>query len=751
MAAASRLRKSGHPRAALSALASHLSSTNTSVLNEHLYATIAVSNLRTPCPALENLAHLRAFISSSPATPNARTLTALLSSLRTDDSASAAPLLKAALSVVDTFPAHPDPYALGHIFALCASASDADTASIVADAHGGIEGLEPVAATALVAAYARIGDVQRAGDAFDKLVERGVGVNERTYAAIISAFARNGLHGHVVRCTDMALSADGVRLNGFVFSGALSSCARVGDAHNGRRFYEELLKAGVKPTPEAVGCLLDAGVKGLDVQLGMDVLFKYMRAGGLGATRDQVSKVIAMCGRAGAGGGGGKEHIMTLLNSMASKLGVIPDLGTYNVVIAALGRTKNMTTARYLVEVLMPKAGIQPNVLTYNALIQACGVVGNVYASFDLLHRMREIVVWPNQITFNTVLDQAVREQELELVKLVLREINLTEGIDIDSKIVMSLLQLYRSQRNSAAAIDVVRRVKQRDAATLDASVFDALIKICFDCGAEAYGAGVVGMLLITNRATVVTFNTLVSYFGLKQKDPVRASAIFGRMKLRGIAPTTVTYTTLIAACAKYGRLESAFRFLAEMQDVGLGACDTFAWTAIIDGCGKSGQWSRALEILSYMRKGGREGGAGLALYGLVPAPSAATYNAAIYAAGVGGGGWDATWDVFQLMKADTVVRPDHITFSALASAALDHASDVKRVADVEEVVVGLRAEAEILKGEDEGGKIEAKNRRKSLRRIGAKTKRLQWLAANFEERDSIKDGGNNGDEEEEE
>jgi pentatricopeptide repeat protein len=436
---------------------------------------------------------------------------------------------------------------------------------------------------------------------------------------------------------------------------------------------------------------------------------------------------------------------MRVLETMTSDLGVAPDLGTYNTAISALGRTRNMATARYLVEHRFPLLGLKPNVFTFNALIHACGVVGNAHAAFELMHRMRGAAVMPNQVTFSTLLEQCVRAREPELVAHVLADMERTRGVTLDSKSVSSLLEMFRARRDAPSAIAAVQRaVREGGAAALDTAAFNALVTICLDWGARDHAVGVVGMLLAAGRADAGTFNAVIERSGVREKNPARAAEVFSAMKARGVAPNDVTYSTMIRACAQNGQLERAFRLLAEMQDVGLGASDTYAWTAVIDGCGRSGQGSRAVEILDYMRGGGGAASSsapGLALHGLVPAPNTATYNAALYAAGVGGGGWPAAWRVYELMRADSGAQPDHITYSSLASALLDNRQVVCDVAQVEAVAAGLREAAARVQREKPASKGATRSKAQTLKRIAAKVSRVDWLAETLRRGSGADDG----------
>jgi pentatricopeptide repeat domain-containing protein 1 len=726
---ASRLRKAGDVAGAEHALAPHDPSTSTYVelLNESIYVRQALAHA-SGRRSLDVFDDVVRFARASRALPNSRTYNALLFALRTDDPVLAPVALKRAIDLYRQMRAsgiEPDEYTLSLLVQHAAAAGDVDATVMLRDEM--LDSLNVISGTALVAAFAKCGDAARAQETFDQLVESGVQVNERTFAAVISAFYRAGLHGKVISCMDRALASADVRPNVYVFSGALTSCARTGDTANARRYFETMLQLGVRITEQTLNCVLDAAVRGGDLALAQEVLYDWMHNRRVTPARDQVNKVIALCGRVGVQGRGGEHAVLDMLSNMTTKLGVKPDLGTYNVAVSALARTKNMITARRLVEQDMPAAGLKPNVLTYNSLIHACGVVGKVHTSFELLHHMRlDPECQPNQVTYNTILEQCTQANEPWLVSNLLEEMDKTRGIIVGVSAVTSLLQMYRSERDAASAVQLYRKfVRAPGAPRIDNIMYNSVLSIALEHGLESDGIGIAGKLFVDRRADAGTYNSLIFYVGQKKRDAEWASRLLEHMKIRGIAPDDVTYATLIRVYAINGKLEGAFRILGEMQDVGLGCTDSFAWTTLISACGRAGQWQRALEVLEYMRSGGR--GEGRTPRGLIPLPTTSSYNAAIYAAGMVEDGWDAALRVFHWLESDPSVAADSVTYSAMASSILKHMTTVTEWDVVEEVTSGLEYCAEAIRDEIEGGNHDPSLKR-SLKRMTSKRKRLSWL-----------------------
>lgn len=707
----------------------------TPILNEYLALRTAEMRARhPPAPPTAILDELLQIVRQSSAQPSTRTFNGLLAALRTDEKAMASICVARADKLVDQMRASgtmSDSFTLSMLFQMAGNATDLEALDKFSKLPG--TSLDVVSGTALIAAYAKCGSVENAERVFGLLLNSGVKVNERTYTTIISAYQRAGMHTKTLNTLDAALRSSDVRLSVFLFSSALRSCARQADAPNARKYFMKMEEAGVQPTSDSFNAVLDAAVRGADLSLALDVLFNWMRKRNHFPERDQVNSVIALAGRVGLSGGGGKKVVLRIMKKMATELKVDPDLGTFNAVIAALGRSKDMVTAQFVMDFEMRLFKVTPNVTTYNALINACAEVSRPYVAFEQLHEMKRAHgLMPNQISYNSVLHQCAKAKEVKLVDAVLRAMEAHPGIRLDSVSVTILLQMYRSLRDLNGALAIFRRAvaAQNTRKALDVAAYNALIRMCFEDGKRDIAVGLVGTLFVNRRANPTTYNVLIEHAGAKEQNPERALFLFQDMKDRALAPSHVTYATIIKVCAHNGRLDRAFRLLAEMQDVGLGSRDTYAWTDLIDACGRAGQSQRAVELFDFMRTGGREGrcSGGVGDRRLIPEPNVAAYNAAIYAGGLRGGTPKQAVRIYNQMQDDRNVQPDVITYSALASVLLNRklkVTDLPEREFIEHVAENLLA---LIKGRSQDPSESPHLVGKDLKRLRDKHTRLRWV-----------------------
>ncbi|KAK7271228.1 hypothetical protein RJT34_26955 [Clitoria ternatea] len=114
-------------------------------------------------------------------------------------------------------------------------------------------GKNPFLMNALVNMYARCGNLVRAREVFESMVDKSV----VSWTAIIGGY---GIHGHgevAVELFDQMVNS-GVRPDEPVFVTVLSACSHAGLTDKGLKYFEEMeMKYGLQPGPEHYSCMVD--------------------------------------------------------------------------------------------------------------------------------------------------------------------------------------------------------------------------------------------------------------------------------------------------------------------------------------------------------------------------------------------------------------------------------------------------------------------------------------------------------------
>ncbi|XP_057982121.1 putative pentatricopeptide repeat-containing protein At5g40405 [Malania oleifera] len=106
--------------------------------------------------------------------------------------------------------------------------------------------------TALVNMYAKCGCIERAKDVFSKMPVK----DTKAWSSLIVGLAIHGLAKDALE-TFSRMEEAKVKPNHVTFIGVLSACAHSGLVSEGRRYWSGMLKAGIEPSMEHYGCMVD--------------------------------------------------------------------------------------------------------------------------------------------------------------------------------------------------------------------------------------------------------------------------------------------------------------------------------------------------------------------------------------------------------------------------------------------------------------------------------------------------------------
>jgi pentatricopeptide repeat protein len=105
-------------------------------------------------------------------------------------------------------------------------------------------------------------------------------------------------------------------------------------------------------------------------------------------------------------------------------------------------------------------------------------------------------------------------------------------------------------------------------------------------------------------EADVVTYNTLIDGCVLMD-DSAGALALFNEMRSRGVAPSAVSYTTLMKAFAASGQPKVAHKVFDEMEKDPRVMVDRAAWNMLVEGYCQQGLLETAKQTVERMKERG--------------------------------------------------------------------------------------------------------------------------------------------------
>lgn len=763
MARASRLRKRGNWRAARAVLeAIRPAAGKDAIFLTELVFTEGAELLEL-CPnirPLEVFNQLRKLFDGVPANPTTSTYNAVLHSLQrmlpstfstdtekeTESKAIKPPSDVMHVDVIDVaaraidhmaqMHLEPDQFTMSILFGMCGRAKALPYLKhfeTLVQKHQSASGT--ISVNALVCAYCKCDDLEGAEHILQSVRTSGLPVKDRAYASLISAFNRRGRHRKVLQYLSEAIADEDVQPSEYMFTGAVSSCCKVGDSKNVQWTLEKMLEANIEPSENILNSIFLTALRSGDIQLGSTLLFNWISYHpSFEPTVQSFNKLISSGRKSQISVEQTCSAILNILDRMEGETGVKPEVSTYNAVSGTLIKLGQYKEAQRVIQVDMVERGLSPDIASFNSLIRSLGMSGQAQLALEVAQNLSDVGLNADQYTYNTLLEVLRMCDDVEVrcsIRTFLKQMEENGDAKMDMVSITSVLNRYRSEGSGKNALMLFAN-SLRTNNMFDAKAHGLLLTILFECEMEAEAISVFGWLLWKRAVQENVYNVMMHQIGKKPSGIPMMEKLFANMKERDVAPDEISYTTLIRRCAQHGLMDRSLRLVSEMQDVGLGMSDSFAWTAVIDGCGKGGLWERGVEVLKYMMEGSRGQSR------LAPAPTSASYNAGLYAAGLHGKRWDIAKEIFLAMVADESVEPDAVTYSAMASIILRNRFDVKEVSLVQDVLKNLR---KVIAGEFNSSgtgtgmrrqqRMSGSYRKESkleVKKLTAKAHRLEWI-----------------------
>lgn len=369
------------------------------------------------------------------------------------------------------------------------------------------------------------GGITRAMSLFREMSSKGCIPDVVTYATLIDAFSKRVEPERALKLFEEMKEYD-VKPNNYCYSSLISAFCRAGYVERALGIFEEMNREGIIPDVFAFNALID----GLLILLPCFFVLKLYV--GFGKLR-QVDKAFEIYGR-------------------MKKLEMEPDRITFNALISACGKAKNLSKALEAMRDMTDIYGLTPDRHSYNALIDACGKAGDFSKAYEIFEEMRANNIRPCTVTFNALIYGASRSHDLaaafKIVDLMLRE-----GLNPDAYTMNTLISACNRRQDLSTAFEVLEKFKHLGVHP-DNVTFNTFI----DAVGKLDSSG-------TNRNCFFCclYIFLILFFLCIEK----MFELLKEMESRGISPSKVTLNTIIGCCGRRGKLdlmERGFRMFYE-------------------------------------------------------------------------------------------------------------------------------------------------------------------------------------------
>jgi pentatricopeptide repeat protein len=363
---------------------------------------------------------------------------------------------------------------------------------------------------------------------------------------------------------------------------------------------------------------------------------------------------------------------MEWLISDATATGTASVFG-FNMLVKAHLARGDMKRARAVIKT-MRSAGMPPSCVTFNELLNEL-IKTDVDGAWELISEMRSCGLKPDHVTcsillktiqpgsravdaeramaaMGTVMDEVllssvceacIRAGHVDLLKSELRKQEETRSVQVNSVMTFgSMIRAYGFLKDLPQVWRTWREMRSREsvltsitigcmtealATNGDPSGAHELIKelladetTCHLVNSVVYGSVLKGFVQMKqfNRVWIVyqemcaaklefstvTFNTLINACA-QCGQMRRVSGLLKDMVEQGLEPTVTTYCTIIKGYCLENQLDSAFDVMNKMKTTTDFRPDEIAYNTLLDGCARHGLFARGIEVLEEMEAAG--------------------------------------------------------------------------------------------------------------------------------------------------
>ncbi|KAL9270548.1 Pentatricopeptide repeat-containing protein [Drosera capensis] len=318
--------------------------------------------------------------------------------------------------------------------------------------------------------------------------------------------------------------------------------SRFGHLTDARKVFDEMPELSFTHVTALVSGLGQNGRGGGGVRGFRDIGLRLCR---VNVNSDLIASVVAGCGV--------REGIQ--VHCVGLKLGVERDVYVGTAVLTMYMGAGDLEAARRVFEGMVEK-----NVVSYNAFVSGllrsrdCRGVLRVFRGM-----VKDWAVWPNVVTFVSVLGACSGAQEIEF---------------------------GRGVHGFIAKVGL----------WFDTMVGTALVDMYYKCGSLHWGYDV--FVQLRGKRNLITWNSMIGGM-MMSNECENAVELFNRLGDEGFVPDSATWNTMIHGFSQYGKGAEALMFFEKMQSQGI-AAELKSLTSILPACSTLCSLKNGKEIHGY-------------------------------------------------------------------------------------------------------------------------------------------------------
>jgi len=381
----------------------------------------------------------------------------------------------------------------------------------------------------------------------------------------------------------------------------IKACGKEHNLEGAVSVFNKLKQGGVQMNSMIYNCLLDACVQCGDTAAAHEH-FKQMKEL---AFVDVVSYNTMLKSYLHVGK---VDEASQLLEEMVTQ-GLAANKVTYNELLNAKVQSKDRRGMWKLIE-QMQAAGMTPSSVTCSILLKSLtrnSHSADVTRTMDLIEQMDEPM---DEVLFSSVIEACIRIGQLDLLSKKMRKYASQGGlVALTAPTYGSMIKAYGQARDVERIWELWMEMRGREvkptAITLgcmiDALVMNNCVEDAWDLVNKVYKDE-------EQRVSVntVIYSTILKGFAIS-KQPEKLMQVYTEMREREVPCNTISYNTMLDACAKCGAMHRVPDLLEDMKAARPRVePDVITYSTIVKGYCNSGDVDKALQVLQEMKRDGK-------------------------------------------------------------------------------------------------------------------------------------------------
>ncbi|KAH9310403.1 hypothetical protein KI387_025438 [Taxus chinensis] len=281
---------------------------------------------------------------------------------------------------------------------------------------------------------------------------------------------------------------------------------------------------------------------------------------------------------------------LTLFNQM-QRTGIQPDRFTFASILQACAKIRVLEQGMDIYQSIMREELLSDDVVA-NALVDMYAKCGSICKARELFHKMP----WKNVFLWTTMIAGYAQNGFVEKALETFKQMQLA-GVKPNSTTFASILPAYAKMGTSEQCMDIHQSIIESGFLS-DVVVASALVDMYAKCGSIHKASELFDKM---SHKNVVSWTAMIA--GYAQNGFVKkALETFKQMQLAGVKPNSMTFASILQACAKMGVLEQGMDIHQSLIENGI-LSDVVVASALIDTYAKCGSIHKAFKLFDRLQK----------------------------------------------------------------------------------------------------------------------------------------------------